>query len=287
MSTNYPSSLDSLANPLDNTLTSGGGNAALGHAKQHADANDAIEAIETTIGITNSTDVNSIQYKLTQKADANHQHTLAHIAAAGTPSATTYLRGDGTWSTPSGGGGGAGVISIITSSGTWTKPVGCTSIMVEVIGGGGGGGLCIDQLVPEGGGFPTSGQAGQYAKSTINVSSISSGTVVIGAGGLGGSAQGGWYGYAAAGGGGESSFIAGATTVSARGGNGGDGGTGLGAPNYGAAGAGTTQGTITLSASPLPPHGDGGGGSVQSYGNYVWRQAASGHIGAVIITEYY
>lgn len=31
--------------------------------------------------------------------------TVAKISATGTPSATTYLRGDGTWSTPSGGGG--------------------------------------------------------------------------------------------------------------------------------------------------------------------------------------
>lgn len=30
---------------------------------------------------------------------------VADIAATGTPSATTYLRGDGTWSTPAGGGG--------------------------------------------------------------------------------------------------------------------------------------------------------------------------------------
>lgn len=30
------------------------------------------------------------------------------VSATGTPSSTTYLRGDGTWSTPSGGGGGGG-----------------------------------------------------------------------------------------------------------------------------------------------------------------------------------
>jgi hypothetical protein len=33
--------------------------------------------------------------------------TVAKISAGGTPSATTFLRGDGAWETPSGGGGGA------------------------------------------------------------------------------------------------------------------------------------------------------------------------------------
>lgn len=33
-----------------------------------------------------------------------HTHDVADINATGTPSATTYLRGDGTWSTPAGGG---------------------------------------------------------------------------------------------------------------------------------------------------------------------------------------
>lgn len=35
------------------------------------------------------------------------------ISATGTPSATTYLRGDGTWATPAGGGGGGGQVNTI------------------------------------------------------------------------------------------------------------------------------------------------------------------------------
>ncbi len=115
MSTNFPTGLDTLSNPADSTTMNGGGNLALGHAKQHADANDAIEALETAVGITNSTDVNSIQYKLTQKANATHTHTVGQIAASGTPDGTTYLRGDGTWSTPS--GGASGVSSFNTRTG--------------------------------------------------------------------------------------------------------------------------------------------------------------------------
>lgn len=55
----------------------------------------------------------------------------------GTPSASTYLRGDGKW---------AGLSTapfansqIFTASGTFTVPAGVTTVLVLVIGGGGGG----------------------------------------------------------------------------------------------------------------------------------------------------
>src|SRR5690606_35969944 len=43
---------------------------------------------------------------LAGKADTTHQHPVSDLTATGTPSATTYLRGDGAWATPAGGGGG-------------------------------------------------------------------------------------------------------------------------------------------------------------------------------------
>lgn len=64
MATNFPSVLDVLVNPTSNTILDGAGNAALSHAAQHANANDAIEAIQATIGVTNSNDTSSIQYKV-------------------------------------------------------------------------------------------------------------------------------------------------------------------------------------------------------------------------------
>lgn len=59
MATNYPASLDSLTNPSasDNTL-------AVSHSSQHANANDAIEALEAKVGANSSAVTTSHDYKL-------------------------------------------------------------------------------------------------------------------------------------------------------------------------------------------------------------------------------
>ena len=73
MSTNYPSAIDTLTNPVagDSTVT-------VSHAGQHTNANDAIEAIETKIGITDSTEPGSLDYKVVNSASINpgHKHTM-------------------------------------------------------------------------------------------------------------------------------------------------------------------------------------------------------------------
>ena len=57
MSTNFPTSLDVLANPAaSDGLT--------GHAAQHANANDAIEALEAKVGVTGSANPASIDYRV-------------------------------------------------------------------------------------------------------------------------------------------------------------------------------------------------------------------------------
>jgi hypothetical protein len=58
MATSFPTSKDNLSNPSANDELTG-------HAEQHANANDAIEAIQSKIGIDGSTDENSIDYKVT------------------------------------------------------------------------------------------------------------------------------------------------------------------------------------------------------------------------------
>lgn len=59
LATNYPTSKDELNNPAANESMEG-------HATLHGNVNDAIEAIETKLGIDGSTDVNSIDYKISQ-----------------------------------------------------------------------------------------------------------------------------------------------------------------------------------------------------------------------------
>jgi hypothetical protein len=59
MATNFPTSLDVLINPQPNDSVE-----LVPHATQHANANDAIEALESKVGANNSTDPNSLDYKV-------------------------------------------------------------------------------------------------------------------------------------------------------------------------------------------------------------------------------
>lgn len=60
MAITFPTTLDVLVNK-SGTLSL----AEMGHASQHADVNDAVEAIEVKVGVDNSTDPNSLDYKVT------------------------------------------------------------------------------------------------------------------------------------------------------------------------------------------------------------------------------
>jgi len=59
MATNFPNSLDSLNNPASS-------DELIGHSQQHANENDAIEALQTKVGIDGSADTDSIDYRLAQ-----------------------------------------------------------------------------------------------------------------------------------------------------------------------------------------------------------------------------
>lgn len=104
---------------------------------------------------------------------------------------TQYLDGTGAFSTPSGGGGGGIIqVDVYTSSGTWTKPAGCTAVEVWVVGGGGGGGGAdgtSSNKSGAGGGGGGGGTAYKYITSSLG----STETVTVGAGGAGGSSTGG------------------------------------------------------------------------------------------------
>lgn len=66
MATNFPTSLDALTNPLSSDpLTSPS------HADQHADANDAIEALEAKVGVNGSTVATSLDYKVNKPMNSD------------------------------------------------------------------------------------------------------------------------------------------------------------------------------------------------------------------------
>jgi hypothetical protein len=66
MATNFPTGLDTLSNPVStNALNSPS------HAGQHTDANDAIEALQTKVGVNNSMIASSLDYKVANLGKRN------------------------------------------------------------------------------------------------------------------------------------------------------------------------------------------------------------------------
>ena len=61
MATSFPNNLDELINPNGSDQLS-----APSHSEQHANANDAIEALQVKVGIDGSSDINSLDYRISQ-----------------------------------------------------------------------------------------------------------------------------------------------------------------------------------------------------------------------------
>ncbi len=99
---------------------------------------------------------------------------------------------------------------VFTSSGTWTKTSGVTKIIVEVQGAGGGGARNSSNYYHQ-----TGGGGGAYANKFINVSSISTATITVGAAGARQTGNG------VGNDGGNSIYSDGTSTVTAEGGKGG------------------------------------------------------------------
>jgi hypothetical protein len=73
MATNFPGSLDSLTNP-----SSGDTLASPSHSGQHANANDAIEALQAKVGVDGSAVTTSLDYKVAQAATLTGTQTLTN-----------------------------------------------------------------------------------------------------------------------------------------------------------------------------------------------------------------
>ncbi|MDD2701151.1 MAG: LamG domain-containing protein [Sideroxydans sp.] len=182
-----------------------------------------------------------------------------------------------------------------TVSGTWTAPAGVTSVDVEVWGGGGAGGGARANPGKGGG-----GAGGQYAKKIVTVVPGNTYAIAVGAGGSGGTRDGGAGGDSTfdatvvvakggAGGTGDADGIAGAGSVAGgvgdivhAGGNGanstvdtncnsgGGGGGGAGSTGAGGNATGNTGGTGTAAG------GGAGGTATTSSGNGAAGTAAGG-----------
>ena len=159
-------------------------------------------------------------------------------------------------------GGGMPTVTLIESSGTWTNN-GAKKIKVEVIGAGAGGGGGHPRADAQYGWGANGGGAGGYSMKVIDVSSISSATVVIGSKGVGADQTPGTAG-------GQSSWSDGTNTLTA---NGGDGGSSSG-NNESTSGGAASGGDINITGgcgangyNYTDANGGIGGLATKSYGS--------------------
>jgi hypothetical protein len=222
------------------------------------------------------------------------------LETTGTASASTFLRGDGTWNAPA----SSGFIgyTVYTGGATWTKTDNNpTKLVVEVQGAGGGGGGGSTSKGDGGGG-------GGYARKFLDVTNIDTATIVIGSAGTGGASTangvaGGLSSFVKAIGSGSFADIIGnggalGQTNNLGGGTGGSGaggdfnikgGSGGGQTNENNIGGGSQFSSmhysITGGANPptaTPGYGGGGEGSRGTTG----YSGAAGTAGVVIVWEY-
>ena len=90
MATNFPAGLDDFSNPTATTKMSGSGNIALAHAEQHANLNDAVEAIERTVGSNLSNVTTSHDYKIRTLETGLLDLASQVAASSGGTSVTTF-----------------------------------------------------------------------------------------------------------------------------------------------------------------------------------------------------
>lgn len=250
-----------------------------------------------------------IRIKAPAMVTGSETYTLP--AADGTNGQALTTDGSGTlsWSNPS-AVAGLSSMQVFTSSGTWNRPSGVTKVLIRVQGAGGGGGGSSSSASIMGGG----GSGGGYAEAFIDVSSISSSTITIGAGGTAGTSTG------SGGNGGDSSWADGTNTVTGSGGNGGPVGASSGSTppiggsfsggswgrrgQRGGGGGARTQGEQSgyggdsQLGSGAPPgeggntdgwpgegYGGGGGGGVTA-GSPTAQPGGAGAGGVIIVYEY-
>ena len=83
LATNFPNSLDELVNPNSTDSLSNPS-----HSQQHINLNDAVEAIQSKVGIDGSEDVNSLDYRVSSLEDANSGSVAEDLGLSGNNSLT-------------------------------------------------------------------------------------------------------------------------------------------------------------------------------------------------------
>lgn len=92
MAINYPTSLDTLSNPVGTDKVNNA-NAALVHSTQHSNANDILEALEAKVGVDGSAVTTSHDYKLSEvTSTAKAVSTAGDQSIAGTKTFTNDIR---------------------------------------------------------------------------------------------------------------------------------------------------------------------------------------------------
>ena len=168
MATNFPGSLDSFTNP---SATDKMDSVTVPHASQHANLNDAVEALEAKVGADSSAVTSSLDYKVsTLETDVAALETDVSALETDVTALETGYRYVQT--------------VYFTSSGTFTKATysWLSAVRVKCQGaGGGGGGTDTNDNGAGGAG------AGGCAELFIEASSLSASvTVTVGSGGAGG-----------------------------------------------------------------------------------------------------
>lgn len=79
---NFPTSLDNFTNPSGSTDRMNA--VSVPHAQQHADLNDAVEALEAKVGVDGSAVATSLDYKVSNKVTGPGSATVSNFAAFST-----------------------------------------------------------------------------------------------------------------------------------------------------------------------------------------------------------
>ena len=120
MASNFPSSLDSFTNP---SSTDAMDSVSVPHATQHADLNDAVEALEAKVGADSSGVASSHDYKIAALEAVSHGKILQVVSTTKTDPFTASL--------------GAGAFTSVTGLSATITPTSASSkilVMVDVNG---------------------------------------------------------------------------------------------------------------------------------------------------------